>query len=541
MSGIGKLVKVAPAAVAAAKTPTAKTEQTKEQKKEAIKTGAAAAAAKAIKNIIENKDENITYVPKGSTKEEIIAGANSYAEKTLSVYDEAGNSDGTVDIKEYAAAKSEIAAESGETTQTGKNPFTNAYTIEALALDTNKDGIISTDEMTVYTLMQDAADSKDGKTIDGTITTKGADKVQTGIVDGLIGGADNSKPTKTTSYQFINNTKKYDEEAEEKLSDQIMSTSEVIAKNAATWGITLAKSETSVYNSPTLSQFLLPKEQSKAITNPNGTILDPNGTIYPNGTIIDVDGKYLLPEGCITNADGSYTLADGSVQNADGSVTYTDGRIQNIDGTIKNTDGSIKNTDGTTLNSDGTITLASGKMTLSKGATYDEKTGIYTATNGRKFYADGSEIKEDGTIKNTDGTSTLSDGVIKTKNGTYILKNGVELPPQTVYNKKDGTYTCYDYTYNADGKIINQNNTIKDQNGKSSADGPLIKESDNAEKNTYKIKSGDTLSAIICNKYGVKYGSSDYKKIEAAIVKENNLKNANTIYAGANLTLPDTF
>lgn len=53
----------------------------------------------------------------------------------------------------------------------------------------------------------------------------------------------------------------------------------------------------------------------------------------------------------------------------------------------------------------------------------------------------------------------------------------------------------------------------------------------------YKIKSGDTLSQIVKDKYGVT--GNDIKKYYTEIAKINNIENPNLIYSGDTINLPD--
>lgn len=94
------------------------------------------------------------------------------------------------------------------------------------------------------------------------------------------------------------------------------------------------------------------------------------------------------------------------------------------------------------------------------------------------------------------------------------------------YGEKDGTNDVYITLTLHERKDLGSAKRSNSANRTRSASSPPVKST-----RSYRIKSGDTLSAI-CKKY---YGSTGYS---SALAKYNGIKNPNLIYAGRTLKLP---
>ena len=97
------------------------------------------------------------------------------------------------------------------------------------------------------------------------------------------------------------------------------------------------------------------------------------------------------------------------------------------------------------------------------------------------------------------------------------------------YGEKDGTndvYATLTFHERKDLKTVQVQRRNNSANRSRSVSSSLVKSTQ-----SYRIKSGDTLSAI-CKKY---YGSAGYY---SALARYNGIKNPNLIYAGRTLRLP---
>jgi hypothetical protein len=161
------------------------------------------------------------------------------------------------------------------------------------------------------------------------------------------------------------------------------------------------------------------------------------GSIFPAGTIINVDDSKMLPDGTcvsadgiIVNTDGSRTFPAGTMINADGSITLPDGTCVSADGTIVNTDGSRTFPAGTMINADGAKTLPDGTCVSADGTivnTDESRTfpaGTMINADGSKMLPDGTCVSADGTIVNTDGSRTFPEGTIINADGSITLPDG---------------------------------------------------------------------------------------------------------------------